>query len=226
MYRFEYNFIGEAERQGVAPPPLEACASGQGVPGVACWARRGIAANRLRRGAAVAVRGVALPPWAMRAIPAPAQGVRRIRATRGAAEIAAVACRSWRTVFPLIIKQLVGRQAPVSHRVVGCRHPVWHRRQPGKAWRRSRQAKRSAAAVGRGVPSMPRDPAAVPGVRCRVRRGVAATRPCRVCSCSRGARRAIHATAQGVPLCRGVLPPAHSLSAHYQTTGRPRSPDG
>ena len=86
----------------MAPLPCEACAAGQGVPpppGKACWARRGIAANRLRRGAAVAVRGVALPPWAMRAIHAPAQGVRRIRATRGAAEIAAVACRSWRTVF-------------------------------------------------------------------------------------------------------------------------------
>ena len=49
-----------------APPPCEVCAVGQGAPpppGVACRARRGIAANRSRRGAAAAVRSVPVPPW-------------------------------------------------------------------------------------------------------------------------------------------------------------------
>ena len=61
----------------------------------------------------------------------------------------------------------------------------------------------------------------------------ASMRPCEACRCCHGARRDIHAPAQGVLLprarscrkrCRYVLPPAHSLSAHFQAAGRPTSP--
>ena len=50
----------------VAPPPCEACAAGQGVPsppGVVCRAGRGIAANRVRRVTAEAVRSVQVSAW-------------------------------------------------------------------------------------------------------------------------------------------------------------------
>ena len=62
----------------VAPPPCEACASGQRVPpppGVACRARRGIVTNRVRRAAAAAVKSLPMPPWGEACHPCTRQGV-------------------------------------------------------------------------------------------------------------------------------------------------------
>ena len=89
----------------------------------------------------------------------------------------------------------------------------------GKACRRHPAL---CACPGRGVASPP------PGC------GVAPQPTCEACGCRRGARRAIHATGQGVPpppgesrrcrhRCRSVPPLAHSLSAHFHAAGRPTS---
>ena len=62
----------------MAPVPYEACAAGQGVlppPGQACWARRGIPANRSRCTAEAAVRSVPLPPCGEACHPSLGQGV-------------------------------------------------------------------------------------------------------------------------------------------------------
>ena len=99
----------------MAPPPCEACAAGQGVPpppGKACRARRGIATNRVRRAAAADVRSVPVPPWGEACHLCTQE-------TRGAAANTAVACRRQRTVCPLVYKQLVCRQAPVQHHLLG-----------------------------------------------------------------------------------------------------------
>ena len=61
---------------------------------------------------------------------------------------------------------------------------------------------------------------------------LAQQQPCAACQCQRGARRAVHATRQGVPQpqgdsrrrrqrCREVSLQSHILSARFQATGRP-----
>ena len=67
----------------VAPPPCEACAAGQGVqpsPGKACWARRCIAANRVRRASEAAVRSMPVQLWGEACHPSTRTG--RAAATR------------------------------------------------------------------------------------------------------------------------------------------------
>ena len=151
-----------------------------------CRAKRGIVANRVRRGTAVTVKSLPVPPWGEACHPCS-----RHRATRGAGTNAAVACRRRCTVWPLVFKQLVGRQAPMSQRSEffcvldhsRCDPLAWYswpRRRarrvlPGKACRRHPElcggrgahprqpdAEGAAAATVRSVPLPPWDKACRP----------------------------------------------------------------
>ena len=167
------------------PPPFEACAAvpgatpPPGVPGEAWLPSRRQPVKtwrRSRREEACRCRC-----GARRAIYAPGQGV---PPPPGDSRRHRHRCRGVPPPAHRLSAHFQATARPTSA-AVACRHPVRHCRQPGTAWRSRCPAKRAAAAVGRGVPSMPRGPAAVPGVRFRARRGIAATRPCRACRCSR-----------------------------------------
>ena len=188
----------------MAPPPCEACASGQRVPpppGVACRARRGIVTNRVRRAAAAAVKSLPMPPWGEACHPCTRQGVppppgdarRRHQRCSGvpppahslSARFQATArlvcrpqCESDQhfSVCWIIVAAIssLGTRGPAAGRGVRCR------------------AQR-AAATRHGVPCEAWHPGSIPANRMPA---VPQQQPCEECRCRRGARRDVHAPGQ------------------------------
>ena len=83
----EVSLLGTPGPAGQCMPP---------PPGVACRAKHGIAGNRVKRGAAAAVRSVPLPPWAeaynpcarARRATSPGNAMRRRQRCRGVPPLA------------------------------------------------------------------------------------------------------------------------------------------
>ena len=143
---------------------------------------------------------------------------------RGAATNAAATCFRRRTICPLIFKQLTASMRPCE--ACRCRHGAMraiHAPAQGVPQSMARSCRKRCRYV---LPPAHSLSAHFQAAGRQTSPSVAASmRPCEVCRCRHGARRAIHAPAQGLPQsrarschkrCRYVLPPAYNLSAHFQ----------